>query len=487
MTVRNPLTLKPASSGQADIPSSIIEVNQSASRVIRIANGCVISMDPDVGDFENADVIIEGDTISQVGPDLETDHEQNSLTIDAEGFIVMPGFVDTHRHMWQGQLRRMIPNVDISMYLGLRNAFAVQYEPHDSYIGTLTTALGALFSGITCVQDYAHNTRSADHADAEIEALSEAGIRAVYACAPPEAGEWAGQWPSDLTRLSGVLEGHPLLSLRMGQRCFSDVDNLTPDRIRIARDLGIGMTLDPVAWNEGTAAILSIAAQGLLGPDLVFVHCFDLSDDAWTAMGEAKVGVSLSPFVDEMLGWGSTGIPTVQRALDVAIDPGLSVDIETTVPSDVFVQMRALLAVQRMRGSLGNTEIDRQQMTARDVISIATRHGAGTLGLDGTCGTLTPGKKADVTLLDCSFPNLFPLNNAYGAVALGADVNSVRAVMVSGIFKKWGDTLVGVDLPRVHHSIEASRDSLAAKVGFELDLFADYPSIDLGTHTLRMG
>ena len=203
-------------------------------------------------------------------------------------------------------------------------------------------------------------------------------------------------------------------------------------------------------------------------------------------MGDAEVRVSLSPFVDELLGWGPGGLPTVQRALDVGINPGLSVDIETTVPSDVFTQMRALLAVQRMRGSLGNTDVARSQMTAKEVIGIATTHGARTIGLEDVCGTLTPGKKADVVLIDCSTPNIFPLSNAYGTVALGADVNAVRAVIVSGEFKKWGDDLVGVDLAEIHEMIEASRDSLAAKVGFEIDLFADYPSIDLGTHTLRM-
>jgi cytosine/adenosine deaminase-related metal-dependent hydrolase len=481
------LSLKPVTARQDQTPLEIRRINEAADRRIIIANGCVISMDPNVGDFAKADVLIDGDTITHIGPNLRDDPgAEDAAIVDAEGFIVMPGFVDTHRHMWQGQLRRMIPNVDISMYLGLRNAFAVEYGPADSYAGTTAIALGALYSGITTIQDFAHNTRSADHADAEIEALASTGIRAVYAYAPPEAGEWDRQWPGDLTRLREGLSGHPLITLRMGQRCFSDVDNLSAARIRIARDLGIGMTLDPVGWDEGTAAILEVAAAGLLGPDLVFVHCCELSDDAWKAMGDAEVRVSLSPLVDELLGWGAQGLPTVQRALDVGISPGLSVDIETTVPSDVFTQMRALLATQRMRGSLGNAAVDRPQLTAREVLEIATKHGARTIGLENECGTLTPGKKADIILIDCSTPNTLPLSNAFGTVALGADVDSVRVVMVSGMIKKWGGSLVGVDLPAIQQVIESSRDRLAAKVGLEIDLFADYPSIDLGTHSLRM-
>jgi cytosine/adenosine deaminase-related metal-dependent hydrolase len=477
MSSAHPASTKPPSYGG---PATRLP---DAGGLIRIAGGCVVTMDTEVGDFAKADVLIDGETIVGVGADLESDTEQ---VIDAEGFIVMPGFVDTHRHMWQGQLRRMIPNVDISMYLGLRNAFAEQYQPDDSHAGTLVVALGALYSGITTVQDYAHNTRSSAHADAEIDALTRAGLRAVYACAPPESGEWDRQWPDDLSRLSQTLRGNPLVTLRMGQRCFSDEDNMTAERIQIARDLGIGMTLDPVAWDEGTEAILQVAEQGLLGPDLVFVHCFDLSDRAWTAMGESRVAVSLSPFVDELLGWGGAGLPTVQRALDVGIHPGLSVDIETTVPTDVFTQMRALLAAQRMRGALGDPGLDHPQMTAREAVATATVHGARTLGLQDMCGTLTPGKRADLIMIDTRSPNIFPMNNVFGTIALGADVHSVRAVMVSGILRKWGDSLLGIDLDEVRATVERSRDGLASRVGFELDLFADYPSVDFGAHTLRV-
>jgi cytosine/adenosine deaminase-related metal-dependent hydrolase len=176
----------------------------------------------------------------------------------------------------------------------------------------------------------------------------------------------------------------------------------------------------------------------------------------------------------------------VQRALDVGIHPGLSVDIETTVPTDVFTQMRAMLAAQRMRGSLGDSGLNRPQMTAREAVATATVHGARTLGLEDVCGTLTPGKTADLIMIDTSSPNIFPMNNAFGTIALGADVHSVRAVMVAGILRKWGDSLLGVDIEEVKDTVERSRDGLASRVGFELDVFADYPSVDFGTHTLRV-
>ena len=168
--------LSAALAGKASTPAAVSALNRAAARRILIANGCVLSMDPAVGDFARADVLIEGDTISRIGRDLLAELGDENLTVlDASGLIVMPGFVDTHRHMWQGLLRRMIPNVDISTYLGVRNAFAVEYRPQDSYAGTLAIALGALYCGVTSILDLAHNTRSTDHADAEIAA--SAGVR----------------------------------------------------------------------------------------------------------------------------------------------------------------------------------------------------------------------------------------------------------------------------------------------------------------------
>jgi cytosine/adenosine deaminase-related metal-dependent hydrolase len=342
---------------------------------------------------------------------------------------------------------------------------------------------------VTTLLDLSHNTRSSAHADAGVDALEESGLRAVFAYAPPEAGEWDQQWPGDLARIQAERFGGSdgMLNLRMAQRCFSDVDNLTPERIEIARSLGIGMTVDPVAWDESTERLLDLADAGLLGPDLDFVHCSDLSDDAWQAMGAAGVKVSLSPLVDEILGFDAHAerLPTVQRALDVGISPGISVDIETTVPGDVFTQMRALLAVQRMRAALGNPAAGRPQLTAREVLAMATIHGAETIGLADICGSLTPGKKADIVVIDQSGPGSFPLNNAYGAVVLGADTSAVRCVIVDGVIKKWGHALVDADLSEIRNQVERSREYLLSRVGYQPDLFVDYPVLDTGPPQYR--
>ncbi len=139
-----------------------------------------------------------------------------------------------------------------------------------------------------------------------------------------------------------------------------------------------------------------------------------------------------------------------------------------------------------MRGSLGNPADGREQITAKDVLGYATREGARTIGLEGVCGTLSPGTQADIVFLDTTSPNTLPLSNAYGTAVMGADVGNVTAVMVGGVFRKWAGSLVDVEIEDIHRRLVESRDRLASAVGFDIDMFTEYPTMDLGSNTLRM-
>jgi 5-methylthioadenosine/S-adenosylhomocysteine deaminase len=172
----------------------------SATQRLLIKGGMVLSMDPVVGDLARGDLLIEGDRILAIGTGLDA---EGADIIDATDMIVMPGFVDSHRHAWEGQLRRIDPNSPTLLdYLNSTHfSFATHYRPEDMYVGNLLTALGALDSGITTVVDNSHNARSPAHSDASVDALEDAGIRAVYAPGRPLAGHWAQHWPQDLARL----------------------------------------------------------------------------------------------------------------------------------------------------------------------------------------------------------------------------------------------------------------------------------------------
>lgn len=451
--------------------------NADPFRRVVLAGGTVLTVDPTAGNYRTADVLIEGSKLAAVGPDLAS-HIDSALVIDARGQIVMPGFVDTHRHCWQGQLRRILPNADLQKYKFMRDSFAVHYQPDDHYIGTLVSALGALNGGITCLVDISHNSRSSAHTDAAIRALFNAGIRGVHASAPPEAGAWDQQWPEDLYRLKRdwFPSDDQLVTLRMAQRCVDPVDGLTPSRIRIARDLGIGVSVDPVVFPVCSDLVLELSRGGHLGPDLQFIHCAGLTDDAWSAISAAGVGVSLSPMADSFLGFGRPALPTLQRALDHGIRPGLSVDVEPSLPGDMFSQMRTLMCLHRVLAVYLELEGPHRPITSRELIEFATIEGARTIGMIDRIGSLTPGKAADVILVNAGGVNLMPLNNAFGSVVLGASPADVEAVIVGGVFRKWAGNLLDVDERKMRLLAENSRDGLVARSGHQFDVFEDNDS-----------
>jgi hypothetical protein len=190
-----------ASSGAARAQQPTI----APGRPILIKGGCVLTLDRAIGDFETADVLIKGKTISAVRPNIAA---PNAEIIDAARMIVMPGFVDTHRHMWQGILRNVLPDGSLDDYRDvIQRTFGAKYTPDDVYAGDLFSALGAIESGVTCILDWSHIHNSPAHTDAAVKALFESGVRAVFAYGngQNETGRYweiaTSKFPEDIVRL----------------------------------------------------------------------------------------------------------------------------------------------------------------------------------------------------------------------------------------------------------------------------------------------
>lgn len=180
------------------------------------------------------------------------------------------------------------------------------------------------------------------------------------------------------------------------------------------------------------------------------------------------------------------GTPPILTMQALGMEPSLSSDVETTMPADPFTLMRSALTMQRMvvnervlaRGD-GHppnhwpppAEDDPPLLTARDVLRFATLNGARDLGLDHRTGSLTPGKDADVVLLDATALNVAPLNSAPGAVVALMDRSNVETVIVAGRVRKWRGRLLDVDVDRLRHELEDSRDHLFRAAGLRRDLF----------------
>jgi len=140
-------------------------------------------MDPRLGDFEKADVLIDGSKIAAVGSSLPAD---GAFSIDASNMIVMPGFVDTHRHIWQGQLRNVLPNgrLDPDYFRDVGTSARNAYRPEDVYVGDLLSAWGAINAGITTLLDWSHISNSPEHSDAAVQGSAMPAFVRSTATAP---------------------------------------------------------------------------------------------------------------------------------------------------------------------------------------------------------------------------------------------------------------------------------------------------------------
>jgi cytosine/adenosine deaminase-related metal-dependent hydrolase/ribose/xylose/arabinose/galactoside ABC-type transport system permease subunit len=431
-----------------------------------IKGGTVLSLDPDVGDFTTGDVLIEGDKILQVGPGLANGEVE---LIDASGMIVMPGFVDSHRHIWEGLLRNIGTDVPLegrtSYMSAVLHKLAPAYRPEDAYIGNLISALGAIDAGITTLLDWSHIQGSPAHTDAVIKGLEDSGLRAVFAYGFPWWGKWEERQPSWFVR--AATEHFPTkdqkltLALAAPGPEFTDFE-VSRDHWKLARETGARITTHVGVGSYGQDAKLQeFGEAGLLGPDTTYIHCTTLNDTEIQMIVDTGGTVSLASPVEMMMGHG---MPPIQKFLDRGLRPSLSVDVETNVPGDLFNQMRSVLGLQRAIA----TKQDKTPVSPREVLEYATVEGARANGLDSKVGTLTPGKQADVILLRTDRMNVTPLNDPATAVVVGMDTGNVDTVLIGGRLMKRNGQLLHVDWPAVRRSADESRDYVVAKSGFKL-------------------
>lgn len=454
---------------QAEVPTlypSGIDFGVVPSGRTLIRGGTVLSLDPNVGDFATADVLVERDRIVEVGPGLAA---ADAEVIDASGMIVMPGFVDTHRHIWEGLLRNIGTDVPLegrSSYISfVLHKLAPAYRPEDAYIGNLVSALGAIDAGITTLLDWSHIQGSPAHTDAVIQALKDSGLRAVFAYGFPWWGKWEERQPSWFVRAAkehfSTNDQKLTLALAAPGPEFTDFE-VSRDHWKLARETGARITTHVGVGSYGQdGKVQEFGEAGLLGPDTTYIHCTTLNDTEIQMIVDTGGTVSLASPVEMMMGHG---MPPIQKFLDRGLYPSLSVDVETNVPSDMFNQMRSVLALQRALAA----EEGKPPMTPREVLACATIEGARANGLDPKVGTLTPGKRADIILLRTDRINVTPLNDPATAVVAGMDTGNVDTVMIDGHVMKRHGKLLHVDWHAVKRIAAESREHVIAKSGFKL-------------------
>jgi cytosine/adenosine deaminase-related metal-dependent hydrolase len=438
-----------------------------------LRGGYVLSQDPDIGDIDGGDVLLEGDTIAAVAPDIDA---SDAEVIDVTGDVVIPGFVDSHRHTWETPIRGCAPNATLDDYFGIvLDGFAVAYRPEDVYIGNYMGALECINAGVTTLLDWSHIQNTPDHSDEAIRGLRESGIRSVFAYGFPNTSlaDWwynsSLKTPDDVRRVREQYfsSDDGLLTMALATRgpgfCEPEV---VKHEWALARELDLPITVH-VAMGR-VAGRFSMVNQlhdmDLLGPDTTYIHSCYLSDDEWKLVADSGGKISIAAQVELQMGHG---YPPSLKARELDLRPSLSVDVVTTVPGDMFTEMRAVFASERVAVNAecwqADVDVPQTMLTARDVLRSATIDGAYVCGLEDRTGSLTPGKKADVVVIDGKSPNVTPITDPTATVVLFADVSNVDTVIINGVIHKRHGKLV-VDFERHRRLLEESRDFLVGRV-----------------------
>lgn len=495
-----------------------------------IRGGAVMSMDPDVGDFDQGDVLVEGKKILAVGKDLKAG---GAAVIDARGRIVMPGFIDTHHHQFETALRSFLadgvlindlsgsPSGSTTYYEYILNKFAPVYRPQDVYISELFGGLSQLDAGVTTVHDVSQISHSPAHSDAAIQALIDTGRRAAFGYFESAGNFGAGvpgnQYPQDADRIynewfsANNLSSNGLVHMIMGGEVYLN-DATTDQSWTIGRRLGLQIaahilspfgirpTFDKLAAGTGGNGKIGI------GPDNLFIHMTGMSDTAWQKVKDVGAQVSIAFPIEMNM---RHGMPPILRVQNLGMEPSLSVDVECTLTADFFTQMRSCMNLQRvlvnqmiLDSPNGNQNLPDPldwglpqsaitvpppsfpyfpkppadipaPLTTRDALRFATMNGAKALRLDQKVGSLTPGKEADIIILDATAINVAPLNQVPGAVVSLMDRTNVESVIVAGTVRKWKGRLLNVNVDKLRRDLENSRDNIFSTAGIPQNLFGD--------------
>jgi 5-methylthioadenosine/S-adenosylhomocysteine deaminase len=412
---------------------------------ILIKNGILVTMDGE--DFPRGDVLIENGRISAVAAQVAA--PAGAETIDAAGMIVMPGLVNAHQHTWQTAIRGIAGDWTLFDYgRNMHAGFATRFTPDDIYIANLVGALNQLNGGVTTLFDWCHNNPTPDHSDRAIDALQEAGIRAVFGHGTPKPQLGKGGVPVDdylhpedevkRLRHGRLAADDALVTMAM---CIRGPDlasyDATAHDLRLARKYGLLASCHiggRLPFNRKTPdGIFRLQRDGLLGPQLNLVHANKLSDDELRALAHAGASFTSTPEVEMQMGHG---LPVTGRVLALGARPSIGIDIESNIGGELLWATRFALQLQRGIDNIAvnqsGQEVGAVSIPARQALEWVTIDGARAIGLDHKIGSLTPGKQADLILIRTDDLNVFPSHDPVETVLFHANSANVDTVLVAG-------------------------------------------------------
>lgn len=428
-----------------------------------IKSVAAVTVDPDLGNLESTDILVEDGVIVAIAPDLPT--SSGVEVIDGDGLLAMPGIVDTHTHIWNGVWRTLAgTDGQWSAYGELAVSMGPRFTPEDSFQAVLSGALELIASGVTTVHNWAHNINSPDHADAEVFATLASGIRSRFS--------YGYRWDlprdeameiEDAARLRSQFTD-PRLTYGVALRNDTTPDpnfshfpelSLAPELIKAEIDAARAHSL-PITMhilNEGPAQYY--IDSGYAQPDLMIVHGYHWTADEWRHLAETGASISFSPHSALL---GRKRLVPFGDALVTGMRTGLSFDhMNRSGNADMFRLMQLVAVNETLRTGF--------PPTSEQLIRVVTLGGAEVLDIQDQVGSLTVGKRADVILLDCLDPGLAPIHDLNLAITNSAGPSSVDTVIIDGVVKKRAGALVDWDVRDVSRDTASMMRRLLAEIG----------------------
>lgn len=407
---------------------------------ILLRGGYVLSMDADIGDLERADVLIRDGQIAAVQPQVNAAGAQ---VIEAADMLVLPGLVDTHWHVWTTMLRSMSGDVAEHGYFSTSRGIGAHYVANDMYASARLALAEAVNGGITFVHDWCHNVRSPQFARSALAALDESGIRARFSYGSPaglsndetldhaDIEALAGDW----SQYSGDGRIHLGIAWRGAGSAASRED------YALAKQLGLPLSVHVNNFQSSAGGIAAIADADMLGPDVQLIHAIWSSPEELQAVAQSGASLSLSPWTELRIGFG---FPMTLEYLEAGVPIGLSIDTPTlSGNADMFAIMKAIQNVANAR------ELDEFALPARRVLELATIEGARSMGVDDEVGSLTPGKRADVIMVDTRHVNLGVVTDPAHMLVEAAQPSNVDTVIADGRILKRNGALTHLDVTAI--------------------------------------
>ena len=435
-------------------------------RELLIRGATVLTIDPNVGDLATGDVHVRDGTIVAIAPRIDL---TNVPIVEGGGMICMPGFVDTHWHLWTSLLRPFVrADVDALGYFPVSNRLGQLFTPEDSYRSVMLGLAEALSAGVTTVHNWAHNIRSPEHADAELSAMRDAGIRGRLAYGPAQG--MPDDQPMDLAGLARTKRdwtpGNGLLTLGICSRNIGGMSiggatrgTLTIDMAKRdwggARELGLPITLH----TSGPSPIRLLDEAGLLGSDVQLVHPLLTTAEERAILKARGVSYATAP-VGEARRPSSAGVIQLGELLEAGVKVSLSTDHTTNYNCDPFVAMRLLFALHQHR--IGN----KIPITVKRLVQLATLDGAVDLGIAEKTGSVTPGKRADIILIRTTDINMAPAGDPYEVIVSLAQPSNVDTVIVDGRILRQSGKFAALDHGRAVQEAREAAMALRSRAGW---------------------